>query len=78
MHRPGRGGNSGCFADEIITTGATPLLRAAAGKDSKAYTVSEAKLVIVTILPRTIARHVLSASPESPKIAISGHCAMPR
>ena len=30
MHRPGRGGNSGRFADEIITTGATPLLRAAA------------------------------------------------
>ena len=24
MHRPGRGGNSGRFADEIITTGATP------------------------------------------------------
>jgi len=31
MHRPGRGGNSGRFADEIITTGATPLLRAAGG-----------------------------------------------
>ncbi len=24
MHRPGRGGNSGRFADEIMTTGATP------------------------------------------------------
>jgi ankyrin repeat protein len=36
MHRPGRGGNSGRFADEIITTGATPLLRAAAGQDSEA------------------------------------------
>jgi uncharacterized protein len=36
MHRPGRGGNSGRFADEIITTGATPMLRAAAGQDSKA------------------------------------------
>src|SRR5262249_19865215 len=36
MHRPGRGGNSGRFADEIITTGATPLLRAAAGQDSQA------------------------------------------
>src|SRR6476646_831 len=34
MHRPGRGGNSGRFADEIITTGATPMLRAAAGQDS--------------------------------------------
>ncbi len=36
MHRPGRGGNAGRFADEIITTGATPLLRAAAGQDSEA------------------------------------------
>jgi ankyrin repeat protein len=36
MHRPGRGGNSGRFADEIITTGATPMLRAAAGQDSEA------------------------------------------
>ncbi len=33
MHRPGRGGNAGRFADEIITTGATPMLRAAAGQD---------------------------------------------
>ncbi len=36
MHRPGRGGNAGRFADEIITTGATPLLRAASGQDSEA------------------------------------------
>ncbi|HLH96219.1 MAG TPA: ankyrin repeat domain-containing protein [Xanthobacteraceae bacterium] len=36
MHRPGRGGNSGRFVDEIITTGATPMLRAAAGQDSEA------------------------------------------
>jgi ankyrin repeat protein len=36
MHRPGRGGNSGRFADEIITTGATPMLRAAGGGDSEA------------------------------------------
>jgi ankyrin repeat protein len=36
MHRPGRGGNSGRFADEIITTGATPMLRAAASQDSEA------------------------------------------
>src|SRR5580704_4146059 len=36
MHRPGRGGNSGRFADEIITTGATPMLRAAGGQDSEA------------------------------------------
>lgn len=36
MHRPGRGGNSGRFADEIITVGATPLLRAAASQDAEA------------------------------------------
>ena len=36
MHRPGRGGNSGRFVDEIITTGATPLLRAAASQDTEA------------------------------------------
>src|ERR1700675_2861119 len=36
MHRPGRGGNSGRFADEIITTGATPLLRAAGSQDKAA------------------------------------------
>lgn len=36
MHRPGRGGNSGRFADEIITTGATPMLRAAASQDAEA------------------------------------------
>ena len=36
MHRPGRGGNSGRFADEILTTGATPMLRAAASQDSDA------------------------------------------
>jgi len=36
MHRPSRGGNAGRFADEIIMTGATPLLRAAAGQDSEA------------------------------------------
>src|SRR5258708_37697024 len=36
MHRPGRGGSSGRFADEIITTGATPMLRAAGSQDSAA------------------------------------------
>ena len=36
MHRPGRGGNSGRYADEIITTGATPMLRAAGGQDAEA------------------------------------------
>jgi ankyrin repeat protein len=33
MHRPGRGGNSGRFVDDLLTTGATPLLRAAIGHD---------------------------------------------
>ena len=33
MHRPGRGGNSGRFTDDMLTTGATPLLRAAYSAD---------------------------------------------
>jgi ankyrin repeat protein len=33
MHRPGRGGNSSRFVDDLLTTGATPLLRAAIGVD---------------------------------------------
>jgi uncharacterized protein len=33
FHRPGRGGNSGRFVDDLLTTGATPLLRAAIGTD---------------------------------------------
>ncbi len=33
MHRPGRGGNSGRFVDDLLTTGATPLLRAANSAD---------------------------------------------
>src|SRR5262249_6745246 len=36
MHRPGRGGNSGRYADEILITGATPMLRAAESQDSEA------------------------------------------
>jgi len=36
MHRPGRGGNSGRFIDDLMTTGATPLLRAAIGVDVEA------------------------------------------
>jgi ankyrin repeat protein len=36
MHRPGRGGNSGRFVDDLLTTGATPLLRAAVGHDVEA------------------------------------------
>jgi ankyrin repeat protein len=33
MHRPSRGGNTGRFNDELLTTGTTPLLRAAIGGD---------------------------------------------
>ncbi len=35
-HRPGRGGNSGRFVDDLLTTGATPLLRAANSHDLEA------------------------------------------
>jgi ankyrin repeat protein len=36
MHRPGRGGNSQRFVDDMLTTGATPLLRAAVTHDEAA------------------------------------------
>jgi ankyrin repeat protein len=36
MHRPSRGGNNGRFADELLSTGTTPLLRAAIGADVEA------------------------------------------
>jgi ankyrin repeat protein len=36
MHRPGRGGNSSRFVDDLLTTGATPLLRAAIMHDDAA------------------------------------------
>jgi ankyrin repeat protein len=36
MHRPGRGGNSSRFIDDLLTAGATPLLRAAIGHDVEA------------------------------------------
>jgi ankyrin repeat protein len=36
MHRPGRGGNSQRFVDDMLTTGATPLLRAAITHDEAA------------------------------------------
>jgi ankyrin repeat protein len=35
-HRPGRGGNSGRFTDDLLTTGCTPLLRAAVSFDRDA------------------------------------------
>jgi uncharacterized protein len=39
MHRPGRGGNSGRFTEDLLTTGATPLLRAAVAHDNDAIEV---------------------------------------
>jgi len=36
FHRPGRGGNSARFVDDLLTTGATPLLRAAIMHDDDA------------------------------------------
>jgi ankyrin repeat protein len=36
FHRPGRGGNSARFTDYLLTTGATPLLRAAITHDHEA------------------------------------------
>ncbi|HEX7236532.1 MAG TPA: ankyrin repeat domain-containing protein, partial [Gammaproteobacteria bacterium] len=36
FHRPGRGGNSQRFVDDMLTTGATPLLRAAVTHDDDA------------------------------------------
>jgi hypothetical protein len=39
MHRPGRGGNSGRFVDDLLTAGATPLLRAAVTYDNEAIQI---------------------------------------
>jgi ankyrin repeat protein len=36
MHRPGRGGNTARFTDDLLTTGCTPLLRAAWSTDRRA------------------------------------------
>ncbi|MGB6449723.1 MAG: ankyrin repeat domain-containing protein [Steroidobacteraceae bacterium] len=35
LHRPSRGGNSGRFEDDLLRTGATPLLRAAMSHDNE-------------------------------------------
>ena len=35
FHRPGRGGNSGRFTDDLLTTGCSPLLRAAISMDKE-------------------------------------------
>jgi len=39
MHRPGRGGNSARFVENLLNTGATPLLRAAIAQDPEACQV---------------------------------------
>ena len=39
MHRPGRGGNSARFVENLLHTGATPLLRAAVAQDPEAIQV---------------------------------------
>jgi ankyrin repeat protein len=39
MHRPGRGGNSGRFVENLLNAGATPLLRAAIAQDAEACQV---------------------------------------
>ncbi|MES2605085.1 MAG: ankyrin repeat domain-containing protein [Pseudomonadota bacterium] len=36
FHRPGAGGGNGRYSDELLTTGTTPLLRAAVGHDAEA------------------------------------------
>lgn len=36
FHRPGVGGGNGRYSDELLTTGTTPLLRAAVGHDAEA------------------------------------------
>ena len=36
FHRPGPGGGNGRYSDELLSTGATPLLRAAVGHDAEA------------------------------------------
>jgi uncharacterized protein len=43
MHRPGRGGNSARFVDDLLTAGATPLLRAAITHDHEAMRALLAK-----------------------------------
>jgi ankyrin repeat protein len=49
MHRPGRGGNQGRFTDDQLTTGATPLLRAAVAHDREAIELLLAHGAIVDL-----------------------------
>jgi ankyrin repeat protein len=49
MHRPGRGGNQGRFTDDQLTTGATPLLRAAVAHDREAIELLLARGALVDL-----------------------------
>jgi uncharacterized protein len=49
MHRPGRGGNQGRFTDDLLTTGATPLLRAALAQDREAIELLISRGAIVDL-----------------------------
>jgi ankyrin repeat protein len=53
MHRPGRGGNSARFTDYLLTTGATPLLRAAITHDDatmRALLAAGAKVDLANVM----------------------------
>ena len=63
MHRPGRGANSGRFTDDLLTVGATPLLRAAISCDNEAITLLLANGALV-VLP--------NAMGDTPLLAASG------
>jgi ankyrin repeat protein len=49
MHRPSRGGNNGRFTDELLSTGTTPLLRAALGADIEAARLLVARGALVDL-----------------------------
>lgn len=49
MHRPGRGGNSGRFVENLLDAGATPLLRAAVAQDAEACQVLLAHGALVNL-----------------------------
>jgi uncharacterized protein len=49
MHRPGRGANSGRFTDDLLTTGCSPLLRAAVAMDRAAVELLLAHGAIVDL-----------------------------
>ena len=63
MHRPGRGGNSGRFADDLLNSGATPLLRAANSQDVKLVTL---------LLERGAAVELPNAMGVTPLLAAGG------